>query len=752
MRTKVFFITMVLGILLLSFISADTWGTWVRPLSGGNIQVNTSFAYYYVFSSDSSCSPILYQTETQNVETDNSGVAFLSFQLPSNLTNTQYICEYKNSSLRAALPVGIHFANNSFVQNISSPGNISASWFLGNINASDVINAPFLWLNTTNVTYNAYNTTGLIRDWNISGWIINWNASGFIRDWTFSETDPKAYNGTLAYNTTLTDMWSSFLNTTNLSYLMIDRFNVTNESYLKDYGDTVTGNYTFDAGTLFVDSTNNRIGIGTTSPTNILSLSNAQAQKIWIENAVSSDTGKALTIAAGGVGTFVSDGVFVPLNQTSRTWIGMGTDFYGATGDVYACDRNSGLYKQTGGTGNFTITGFGVGCEYAAVAPNGDVYVTNYSGIYMQTNGTGSFVTLGEPVRNWEGIAATATGNVYAAVYSGNIYMQTAGTGNFSSVSGNGAWIGLTVAPNGDVYATQEGGGIFMQTNGTGSFNSLSQTARAWEGVAAAPNGDVYAVVYGGDVYKQTAGSGDFNALGITTRNYGGTTVASNGNVYLSANTNDIYMMTNTAPSDLTGGNLILSSGIGSGAGASSISFKTGTTLASGSTQQTLSEKMTLLGSGNLGIGTTTPSDALTVVGNVNISGCYELVNGTIFGGTCVSDISSKTDIQNLSINSNALLGISPITFRYNETINLGNVTEQKILYLPKGEQYGFSAQEVQLYYPERVTDLGNGVLGVNYDLRWMIDLWKQNQEQQKEINLLKTELCLKDNTYAWCK
>jgi hypothetical protein len=72
---------------------------------------------------------------------------------------------------------------------------------------------------------------------------------------------------------------------------------------------------------------------------------------------------------------------------------------------------------------------------------------------------------------------------------------------------------------------------------------------------------------------------------------------------------------------NMAGGDLILSSGAGKGTGASSISFFTGTTLTSGSTLQTLSEKMTILGNGNVGIGTTTPTEKLHAVGNVLIEG-----------------------------------------------------------------------------------------------------------------------------------
>ncbi len=67
---------------------------------------------------------------------------------------------------------------------------------------------------------------------------------------------------------------------------------------------------------------------------------------------------------------------------------------------------------------------------------------------------------------------------------------------------------------------------------------------------------------------------------------------------------------------DIAGGNLILQSGLGTGTGASAISFQTGTTLTTGTTLQTMSTKMTILGNGNVGIGTTSPA----TLAHVNLS------------------------------------------------------------------------------------------------------------------------------------
>ena len=39
------------------------------------------------------------------------------------------------------------------------------------------------WSSTYNSTYDAYNNTGLIKDWNSTGYITNWNSTGYIIDW-----------------------------------------------------------------------------------------------------------------------------------------------------------------------------------------------------------------------------------------------------------------------------------------------------------------------------------------------------------------------------------------------------------------------------------------------------------------------------------------------------------------------------------------------------------------------------------------
>ncbi len=61
------------------------------------------------------------------------------------------------------------------------------------------------WSSTYNSTYHQYNSSGLIKDWNSTGLIANWSidTSSFLT----SESDPLAYNGTLAFNSSLANYY-----------------------------------------------------------------------------------------------------------------------------------------------------------------------------------------------------------------------------------------------------------------------------------------------------------------------------------------------------------------------------------------------------------------------------------------------------------------------------------------------------------------------------------------------------------------
>ena len=87
--------------------------------------------------------------------------------------------------------------------------------------------------------------------------------------------------------------------------------NLTDDIFLKNNGDTATGDYNFDSGTFYIDATNNRVGIGTASPGKLLDVDG----DIRIPS-----TGKLYTITANDLN-------YVNYN-TWATRSGYGLNFY----------------------------------------------------------------------------------------------------------------------------------------------------------------------------------------------------------------------------------------------------------------------------------------------------------------------------------------------------------------------------------------------------------------------------------------
>jgi len=126
---------------------------------------------------------------------------------------------------------------------------------------------------------------------------------------------------------------------------------------------------------------------------------------------------------------------------------------------------------------------------------------------------------------------------------------------------------------------------------------------------------------------------------------------------------------------------------------------------------------MTLTTIGNVGIGTTTPDQALTVAGSIDITG--DVCNDAF----CLSDIGAPSD-QRFKTNITALeqdatstsvlsniMKLNPVTYNWNSTYlaldpNVLDGSSTKL---------GFIAQDVQQIFPQVVVPLHNGFLGIDY-------------------------------------
>jgi hypothetical protein len=166
------------------------------------------------------------------------------------------------------------------------------------------------------------------------------------------------------------------------------------------------------------------------------------------------------------------------------------------------------------------------------------------------------------------------------------------------------------------------------------------------------------------------------------------------GTIHLELDNNEIHAMNNTGVSTLylnnDGGNVIL---IGSG-------------------------------SGNVGIGTTSPSYRLHVVGAVYATGqvyCY--------GSGICSDQRWKTNIKPIQNALDNVLKMQGVTYYW-------KVDEYPDKHFPEGEQVGFIAQEIEKVYPQVVLTDKDGYKSVDYSKLTPV-LVEAIKEQQKIIEEL---------------
>jgi hypothetical protein len=135
-------------------------------------------------------------------------------------------------------------------------------------------------------------------------------------------------------------------------------------------------------------------------------------------------------------------------------------------------------------------------------------------------------------------------------------------------------------------------------------------------------------------------------------------------------------------------------------------------------------ERMRILASGSVGIGTPVPDRTLSVNGDASKVG----------GGSwqTFSDERLKHITGSFNRGLEAVMQLQPLRYEYRRDNALGLTSE--------GEHIGFGARAVQKIIPEAVTTSANGYLLVNNDpILWT--MLNAIQEQQREIAQLKRQL-----------
>jgi len=134
------------------------------------------------------------------------------------------------------------------------------------------------------------------------------------------------------------------------------------------------------------------------------------------------------------------------------------------------------------------------------------------------------------------------------------------------------------------------------------------------------------------------------------------------------------------------------------------------------------SAKMVIDQSGNVGIGTITPSTRLQVAGNICATGSI---------GAC-SDIRYKKDLAPLTNSLASILSLNGIYYHWKKD-------EFPAMQFNDERQLGFSAQEVEKLFPELVMTDANGYKSVDYG-RMTPVLVEAIKEQQQQIELLRND------------
>ncbi len=144
---------------------------------------------------------------------------------------------------------------------------------------------------------------------------------------------------------------------------------------------------------------------------------------------------------------------------------------------------------------------------------------------------------------------------------------------------------------------------------------------------------------------------------------------------------------------------------------------------------------------GNVGIGTTSPTEKLHVVGNARITamnnvGDIGASSTGVLQAAGVSDVNLKNTIENSAFGLNEILLLNPVTFFYND---LDRKMDSDV------KDVGFIAQDVFEIIPNAVSSMGDGYLQIDYKAI-TATLVKAMQEQQALIKALEQRILILEN------
>lgn len=430
------------------------------------------------------------------------------------------------------------------------------------------------------------------------------------------------------------------------------------------------------------------VGVGTSAP----------GRKLEVAGTVVGGANDILRINNTSAGA--ADQVRLSLTRAADTGTGVGRGMvlFGSTAIAGWADYESrALSFWTGAGAGATeklrlsaLGGLSLGNTYVSTDPGaGKLIIESALGVGVTTPGTYGLNVAGTALLSNDVTLNKSGGAVMYISPSGSgsatLALQ-ANTGGYAIINGTGS--------GGNILKLQTGGADRMTiiANGNVGINTVTPTNKLSVLIGAA--GDGFGVI-GSSTY-----SPQFSVLNGTTQLGAFGLALSSGHFSSQAVANDVVIRATGAG---TGGSLVLTNQNGTG----DIKFLTGTSSANDSV------KMIIGNAGNVGIGTTTPTEKLVVNGNAAaISFIY------------TSDRNFKKNIKTIDNSLEKILKLRGVTFDWK--------ADGK-------PSVGLIAQEVEKVFPELVTGV-EGSKGVMYG-NLVAPLIESVKTQQDQIDTLEARI-----------
>ncbi len=401
------------------------------------------------------------------------------------------------------------------------------------------------------------------------------------------------------------------------------------------------------SGTGFVYS-GSQIGIGTSTPTAALTLLGTEALQFGTnysttgtQNDVAISGNGSVRYTGSGVATF--NGIVAGANG-QIIYLHNGSTSVLTLANQSASDTTYANQIVTGTGSNLTVaSNSAVILQYDQTATNSN----GASGAWRVIGGSGGGIPAGTTgqVQYNSGSGSFAANSNFTFLSANN--QLVVGTGAATSAASTGTVAGFVMNVIPQAIANPGSGmtgGITLNSAATGQMayysgaNAISGTSNLYvsgSNIGIGTSVATYPLSFSGgsaqEIWMQRSASGA--GYNFTIQAGGGQSGVANNN----------------------GGNLILSGGISTGTGTSQIQFQTAPA-GSGTADNPPATVMTILGSGNVGIGTANPGALFTVGNNlfeVNLSGVVTDAGETV-NGTLTTNITGST--QCLHLNSSGVI------------------------------------------------------------------------------------------------